>query len=429
MLLRGTDHTGSSEWCLLRLGEAGPFSGVCRDEGQLQVPGPKSYPIIGSLLEILSDKDFDKQNIYRYFQKLFRTYGPVVKVEFPGNPPLVLIQRPEDVKAMYKLTEKSPARGGMLSLKKARYNNPYFQKKGGIVVEDGKEWWRVRSKVQVPLMKPKNLCLYIEEMERISLDLIHKVSRHRDEKGEVTLDFLEELQKWALESVCFVSINQRIGCFDGVVNKDSKEIRDAAIELLDAIFTCETRSKLWKIYRTEPFSKLEKSLEFLTAVCDKVLHETKKKLASRKDNLSEENLNIMEHLLLSGGLTHKDIVTFMMDIIPGGTNTTSDNVAVVLYLLAKNPDAQRKLQEELDRILGDGEGPITPKQLAQLSYARAVLKEANRVMPPMFGPVRLLQEDIQFRGYALKKGWSVLFMNGLLGWEESVFPQADKFIP
>ncbi|XP_064091513.1 probable cytochrome P450 49a1 [Macrobrachium nipponense] len=330
---------------------------------------------------------------------------------------------------MYKLTEKSPARGGMLSLKKARYNNPYFQKKGGIVVEDGKEWWRVRSKVQVPLMKPKNLCLYIEEMERISLDLIHKVSRHRDGKGEVTLDFLEELQKWALESVCFVSINQRIGCFDGVVNKDSKEIRDAAFELLDAIFTCETRSKLWKIYRTEPFSKLEKSLEFLTAVCDKVLHETKKKLASRKDYLSEGNLNIMEHLALSGGLTHKDIVTFMMDIIPGGTNTTSDNVAVVLYLLAKNPDAQRKLQEELDRILGDGEGPITPKQLAQLSYARAVLKEANRVMPPMFGPVRLLQEDIQFRGYALKKGWSVLFMNGLLGWEESVFPQADKFIP
>ncbi|XP_066989891.1 probable cytochrome P450 49a1 isoform X2 [Macrobrachium rosenbergii] len=401
-------------------------------QAQVQIPGPKAYPVIGSLPAILSDKDFDKQNIYRYFQKLFRTYGPIVKVEFPGQRPLVLIQRPEDVKAMYKLTEKNPVRGGMEALKKAKYSNPYFKMRGGIVVEDGTEWWRVRSKVQVPMMKQKNLCTYMREMEKITLDFIQKVSQHRDGEGEVTLDLLEELQSWALESVCFVSINQRVGSFDDKQdsNERLKEIRDVAVEYLDAIFTCETGSKLWKIYPTEQYSKLEKSLEFLRAVCDKVLHDTEKKLASRKDDLSHEDLNFMEHLLLSGeGLTHTDIVTFTMDIIPGATTTTSDNAAVILYLLAKNPDAQRKLQEELDSILGDGEGPISPKQLAQLSYTRAVLKEANRVMPPMFGPLRILQEDIQFREYALKKGWSVLFMNGLLGWEESVFPQAEKFIP
>lgn len=57
---------------------------------------------------------------------------------------------------------------------------------------------------------------------------------------------------------------------------------------------------------------------------------------------------------------------------------TSDNAAVVLYLLAKNPHVQIKLQEELDRVLGDGTCPITPRHLAQLSYTKAVLKESNR---------------------------------------------------
>lgn len=57
---------------------------------------------------------------------------------------------------------------------------------------------------------------------------------------------------------------------------------------------------------------------------------------------------------------------------------TSDNAAVVLYLLAKNPQVQVKVQEELDRVLGDGICPITPHHLEQLSYTRAVVKESNR---------------------------------------------------
>lgn len=56
----------------------------------------------------------------------------------------------------------------------------------------------------------------------------------------------------------------------------------------------------------------------------------------------------------------------------------SDMAVVILYLLAKNPDAQNTLQKELDRVLGDGVGPLTPRHLDQLSYVKAVVKEANR---------------------------------------------------
>ncbi|XP_068233951.1 probable cytochrome P450 49a1 isoform X2 [Palaemon carinicauda] len=408
------------------------FRRLAATQAQLQLPGPKAYPIIGSLPAILSDKDFDKQNTYLYFQKLFRTYGPIVKVEFPGQSPLVLIQRPEDVKMLFELTGKNPVRGGMESVKKAKYNNPYFEKKGGIVVEDGQEWWRVRSKVQVPMMKQKSLKTYLKEMDQITLDLIERVSQHRDDKGEVTIDFLEELQNWALESVCLVSFNQRIGCFgdEKKSSGDTKLIRTAAIDYMDAITTCEAGSKLWKVFPTKPFRKMEKSLHFLTVLCDKALKEAEEKLANKRDTVSEDDLTFMEQLLLNGdGLTRKDIVTFLVDIIPGGTNTTSDYAAVILYLLAKNPEAQRKLQQELDDVLGSAEGPLSSKQVARLSYTRAVIKEANRVMPQMFGPIRILQEDTHFKGYILKKGWSVLFMNALLGWEESVFPQAEMFLP
>ncbi|XP_037804790.1 uncharacterized protein LOC119599104 [Penaeus monodon] len=110
-----------------------------------EIPGPKALPIAGVLLSVLSDKDFDKNNIHLYFKKLFKIYGPVVKLKFPGKPTMVILNDPEDMKWIYHCTKDSPVREGLQALKKARYLDEYFEKKGGIVVEDGEEWWRVRG--------------------------------------------------------------------------------------------------------------------------------------------------------------------------------------------------------------------------------------------------------------------------------------------
>lgn len=394
------------------------------------IPGPKSYPIIGCLPTLLSDKDFDKTKIFAYFQKLFRLYGPIVKVDFPGQPTMIILQQPEDVRMAFHLTNKNPVRISMLALKKAKYSNPYFEKKAGIAVEQGDEWWRVRSQVQVPMMKPRNIGWYIKYMDQITLEFIDRVSKLRDDAGEVSVDFLEEIHNWALENVCFVALNQRIGCFNDESRMDikCKEIKDAANTYLKSIFAIESK-KLWKFYPTKDYRQMVDSLKILTRVIDQALREAERNLAEKRGNIQKDDLTLTDHLLLESTLSRKDIASFMLDIIPGGTSTTSDNVAVILYLLAKNPAAQAKLQEEIDRVLGNGKGYITQNQYAQLSFTRAVFKEANRVMPPMFGPLRQLQEDIQIQGYTLRKGWNLLLLHGLLGWEESLFPKADQFLP
>lgn len=51
---------------------------------------------------------------------------------------------------------------------------------------------------------------------------------------------------------------------------------------------------------------------------------------------------------------------------------------MTLYLLAKNPQVQTKLQKEVDKVLGDGAEPLTQDHLTQLTYLKAVVKEANR---------------------------------------------------
>jgi hypothetical protein len=57
---------------------------------------------------------------------------------------------------------------------------------------------------------------------------------------------------------------------------------------------------------------------------------------------------------------------------------TSYSSAAALYNLAKNPDKQQKLFEELQRYVPDKDQPVTPDILNELKYLKACIKESMR---------------------------------------------------
>lgn len=395
-----------------------------------EIPGPKTLPVVGVLFSMLSDKDFDKNNIHLYFKKLFKIYGPIVKLKFPGKPTTVILNDPEDMKWIHHCTKDNPVRGGLEALKKARYLDDYFEKKGGITVEDGEEWWRVRRKVQVPVMKLGNISYYVTDMDRVTVNFLDRISKERNEEGELTSDLKDLLQKWSLETVCLISLNRHLGSLDPTLPIDSEQMKcsRAAIDFLRCTFECEEKF-LWKIYPTKTFKTLQESLKILTEVCDRTLREFKEGIEERNTRDPDRSLNMIEQLLLDPDLSHKDVVTFMIDLLPGGTETMTNSSIVFLYLLAKHPHAQAKVQEEVDRVLGRDLSPITAKQINQLSYIRATLKESFRLLPPAIGTNRILQNDVKIRGYTLHKGWNCIMLSGVSGLDESQFPRPQDFVP
>ncbi|GJE93716.1 cytochrome P450 monooxygenase [Phanerochaete sordida] len=63
-----------------------------------------------------------------------------------------------------------------------------------------------------------------------------------------------------------------------------------------------------------------------------------------------------------------------------GSDTTSNSSCAITYFLAKYPDTQRKLQQELDEALGsDDEAVPTFDQVKRLTYLQAVIDEALRI--------------------------------------------------
>lgn len=79
-----------------------------------------------------------------------------------------------------------------------------------------------------------------------------------------------------------------------------------------------------------------------------------------------------------------------------------------MYELAKNPDKQEKLQQELDRAFPDPNEPVTAGKLEELRYLRACIKEAMRVSPIIIGNQRMAVKDLVLCGYQIPKGVSAL---------------------
>ncbi|KAK7086328.1 hypothetical protein SK128_002127 [Halocaridina rubra] len=397
-----------------------------------EIPGPKRWPFVGCLFSMLLDKDFDNKRIHIYWKKMAEKYNPIMRLDTPMYPPIVASLDPEDCETVARNTMENPVRLAFFALEKIRQDavDNYFDKKCGLLTENYEEWKRVRTRVQTPMLKAKNVTSYLPQMDKVTLEFIERIASLQKTHGEMPANFQTELYKWALESVSLVALNRRMGCLDPNLSDDSEPMRliRQANNIFDALNDTEVSAQLWRIYPNAAYRKLQKSHDEFLKIADHNIQETEKRLLAKDPN-SEDDLTLMETLLLTDGLTRKDVVTLILDMLFAGIDTTSHTMAFTLYLLAKNPECQAKLQAEIDKVLGDHQGPITTKHLGQLSYLKAVLKESLRVFPLTLGNARLLLKDTVLSGYLIPKGFIAITLNMFIGHDEKYFPRAKEFIP
>lgn len=88
----------------------------------------------------------------------------------------------------------------------------------------------------------------------------------------------------------------------------------------------------------------------------------------------------------------------------GGAETTISSLSGFVLAMLKFPDVQRKAQEEIDGVIGNGRLP-QHEDRERLPYVDAVVKEALRWWPVTpLGIPHSVDEDIEYRGYLIPKG-------------------------
>lgn len=71
-------------------------------------------------------------------------------------------------------------------------------------------------------------------------------------------------------------------------------------------------------------------------------------------------------------------------------------MSFTLYELALNPEIQKRVQEEVDSVLGPSKGEITEEVINKLVYLEQCLMETVRVHCPVFHLSKLCLKEVEF---------------------------------
>ncbi|CAI5682027.1 unnamed protein product [Oreochromis niloticus] len=144
---------------------------------------------------------------------------------------------------------------------------------------------------------------------------------------------------------------------------------------------------------------------------------------------SAENNNTSEISAESVGLSDDHILMTVGDIFGAGVETTTTVLKWAITYLIHHPEVQRRIQDELDRTVGDSRSPKLTDR-GSLPYLEATIREVLRIRPvaPLLIPHVALC-DTSIGDFTVRKGTRVIINLWALHHDEKEWKNPERFDP
>ncbi len=127
------------------------------------------------------------------------------------------------------------------------------------------------------------------------------------------------------------------------------------------------------------------------------------------------------------GMSDRQLRNEILTIFLAGHETTSNALSWTWYLLAQNSEAEARLHDELDRVLG-GRMP-TAADLAALKWTRMVVEEAMRLYPPAHAIARMAIGEDRIGGVRIPPRASISISIYVTHRNPNLWPDPERFDP
>ena len=361
-------------------------------------------------------------------EKQFDKLGPIFKFSLPWKGDNIFVKDPEQIKVVLSNDGKYPIKPDFDAFiyYRNKIRKELFSETGGLLGSHGEEWYKTRSLVQQDMLRSKSALYYINDIEDISEESIEVISNSLDDNSEVE-DLLEIVYKWSLESIASIFLGTRLNCIKENLNDgtESKKFIDAIKVVLgpdakDMVLN----PPVWKYISTPGFRRFDEACVQGYNISKTMIDKTIAELQSKHKDNDGNDIGILEKFIQRCGKDSQiplgKIITFnnhfckffgfvvmSQDAIGAGVDTTGVTASFFLLDLAKNPDKQQLLYEEVENIIG--KEPISESKLNQMRYLKACLHESQRVSPAVFGFSRQSQVDMVLEGYQIPKGVQIRY--------------------
>lgn len=200
----------------------------------------------------------------------------------------------------------------------------------------------------------------------------------------------------------------------------------------------ETKRNKFLFQFTDMFKREQHCIKILHEFTDRVIQKRREELlninqVNEADDVGKKKKKALLDILLSSSidgqpLSNLDIREEVDTFAFAGHDTTSSGISFTIYNIAKYPEVQQKVYDEIIEVLGDDE-ELTIHKLNSLSYLDLVIKESLRLFPPVPYYGRKLSEELTAGGYTFPKDMNIYVSPYLLRKNPEIYPEPEKFNP
>jgi cytochrome P450 len=171
--------------------------------------------------------------------------------------------------------------------------------------------------------------------------------------------------------------------------------------------------------------ELKRQVRRLEAVIQKIINE-------RRDDARDHGdlLSVLVHARDEQdqtGMTDKQLRDEVMTLFLAGHETTANLLSWTWYLLAKNPDVEARMLNELESVLSGR--PVSAAAVPNLTYTEQVLLETMRLYPPAYAMGRESIEECTIGGYRIPAGSTVIMSQYVMHRDPRYFDRPEEFDP
>jgi cytochrome P450 len=334
-------------------------------------PGPHPrYP--GQLIRALAT---DKLGLFAAMAE----HGDVTQAMI-GPQPIALLMDPEDIRRVLVTDQRNFVKGRSLERTKILLGE-------GLLLSHGEQHLRQRRLMQ-PAFHRERLATYGDAMVRYA-----NRTRSSWTDGQ-QVDIHQEMMRLTL------TIAGRT-LFDANVDGDAHDLAEA-LELSLRMFDIAILP-LGPVVEYLPIPWVLR-LHRARAKTNRIIHSM---IAERRANPSDRG-DLLSMLISAidtegdgSGMTDTQLRDEIVTLIMAGHETTANALTWAFYLLSQHPHYAARLEEELDRVVGDRSPNV--RDLPGLVYTRAVLAEAMRLYPPAWIIERRVLNDFEAGGYVIRR--------------------------
>lgn len=351
-------------------------------------PGSFGLPVVGETLNFLFDPEFARKRQAKY--------GPIFKTRLLGRPTVVLMGAEANQFVLSTNMDSFSWKEGWPGTFKELLGESLF-------LQEGEEHRRNR-KLLMPAFHGLALAGYVETMQ----SLTERYAQKWAAQGQLT--WFDEMKQLTFDIASTLLLGSEPG-------SQTTQMSKWFADLTSGLFAPPIR------WAWTPFGRAIRAR-------DRLLHHIEQVVKERQAHPTHDALGLLVQSEDEEGnrLSLEELKAQALLMLFAGHETTTSMLTSLVMSLAQHPEVWEQARQEQTRLM-ETSGDVTLEQMRQMPYLDQIVKEIERLYPPVAGGFRGVVKDFEFNGYRVPAGWMALYRIDAAHRDRTIYTDPDRFDP